>query len=62
MALKIRLDVTNALRLAGERIRSVEQGVMIELDEGFEGDAEALAIIEQGAVMIRNSPRSRIEI
>ena len=62
MALKIRLDVTNALRLAGERIRSVEQGVMIELDEGFEGDAEALAIIEQGTVMIRNSPRSRIEI
>ena len=35
---------------------------MIELDEGFEGDAEALAIIEQGAVMIRNSPRPRIEI
>src|SRR5258705_10841253 len=35
---------------------------MIELDEGFEGDAEALAIVEQGAVMIRNSPRSRIEI
>src|SRR6476469_4015849 len=35
---------------------------MIELNEGFEGDAEALAIIEQGAVMIRNSPRSRIEI
>src|SRR5207302_1765870 len=62
MALKIRLDVTNALRLAGERIRSMEQGVMIELDEGFEGDAESLAIIEQGAVMIRNSPRSRIEI
>src|ERR1044072_882396 len=35
---------------------------MIELDEGFEGNSEALAIVEQGAVMIRNSPRSRIEI
>ena len=56
MALKIRFDVTNALRLPGERIRGVEQGVMIELDERFEGHTEALAIIEQGAVVIRNSP------
>ena len=35
---------------------------MIELDEGLERDAEALAIIEQGAVMIGNSPRPGIEI
>ena len=62
MPLKIGLDVANALRLAAERRRGVEQGVVIELDEGFERDAEALAVIEQGAVMIRNSPRPRIEI
>ena len=62
MALKIGLDVANTLRLAAERIRGVEQGVVVELDEGFERDAEALAVIEQGAVMIGNSPGTRIEI
>ena len=47
MALKIGLDVANALRLAAERRRGVEQGVVIELDERFERDAEPLAVIEQ---------------
>ena len=35
---------------------------MIELDEGLQRDAEPLAIIQQGAVMIGNAPRARIEI
>ena len=35
---------------------------MIELDERFERDAEALAIIEQRAMVIGNSPWAGIEI
>src|ERR1700709_2750848 len=62
MALKIGLDVASALRLAAEPRRGVEQGVVIELDEGLERDAEAFAVIEQSAVMIRNPPWPGLDV
>ena len=37
-------------------------GVVIELDERFEGDPETAAIIEERVMMIGNAPRPRIEI
>jgi hypothetical protein len=46
MALKVGLDVTDALRAAGEPIDRMQQRVVIELDERLKRDVEALAIIE----------------
>ena len=62
MSLQIGFDVANTLRLAGEGARGVQQRVVIELDEGLERDVEASAVIEDGAMMIGNPPRPRIEI
>ena len=62
LPLKIGLDVANALRLAAERLGRVQQRIVIELDERLERDAEPLAVIEQGAVVIGNPPRPWIEI
>src|SRR5260370_37527275 len=62
VTLKVGLDIADSLRLAVERIGGVQQRVVIELDERFERDAQPLAIIEYGAVMIGNPPRPRLEI
>src|SRR5271168_5667501 len=62
MALKIGLDIADALRSAAERIRVVQQRVVIELDERLKRDTEPLAIIQQRAMVIGNAPGPRIEI
>src|SRR5262249_4814757 len=45
-----------------EGIPGVQIGVVVDLDERFEADAQALAIIEDTLVMIRNPPWSGIEV
>src|ERR1700743_3359123 len=62
MALKIGLDVADALRLAAECVGRMQQRVVIELDERLERDIEALAIIEQRPMVIGNPPWAGIEI
>ena len=62
LSLEIGLDGANTLRLAAERAGGMQQGIVIELDERLDRDIEALAVVEQRAVMIRNPPRPGIEI
>ena len=62
MSLKISLDGANALWLPAECARSMQISVVIELDERLERDLEAFAVVEDGAMMIGNPPRPRIEI
>ncbi len=59
---EIGLDVPNALRLAVERGRRMQEGVVIELDERLERDPEPAAIIQDRVMMIGNPPRSRIDV
>src|SRR4051794_19435233 len=62
MPLEVGLDIADPLRLAAERMGRVKQRIVIELDEGLQRDAEPLAIIQHGAMMIGNPPRTRVEI
>src|SRR5581483_9573911 len=62
LALEIRFHGADALRRAAESARGVEIGVVIELDEGFQRDVEPLAVIQQRAVVIWNSPRAGIDV
>ncbi len=59
---EIGLDVANALRLAVERGRRVQERVVVELDERLERDPEPAAIIQDRVMMIGNAPRSRIDV
>src|SRR5665213_4405927 len=61
-AVEIGGDCAIALRLAAERVVRVDIGVVIDLDERLERDFEALAIIEQRAVVIGNAPRAGIDV
>lgn len=59
---EVSLNVTITLRSAAKGIRRVEIGVVIDLDERLKRDAEALAIVEQTAMVERDPPRPGIEI
>ena len=62
VSVKIGFDFANALRPPAERARSVQQRIVIELDERLERDVKAFAIIEDRTMMIGNPPRPGIEI
>ena len=62
LSLEVSLYVTNALRNASERAGRVQKRVMIELDERLKRDTQALAVIENRAMVIGNSPWTRIDI
>ena len=62
MAFEIDGQLLVALGLAAKRLAVVNEGVVIELDEGFELNTEHLAIMQQRAVMVRNAPGAGIEI
>src|ERR1035441_3343422 len=62
MALIVGLDGAEALRLAAEGVAAVNVGVVVNLDERFERQPEQLAIIQHAAVVIRNSPRARVDV
>jgi hypothetical protein len=61
-AVEVREYVAQALRLAAEGIPCVQIGVVVDLDERFEADAQALAVVEDAAMVIGNPPRSWIEV
>ena len=54
--------MAQALWLAAERIAGVQIGVIVNLNKRFEADAQALAVIEDAAVVIGNAPGSGIEV
>jgi len=54
--------VAQALRLAAEGILGVQMGVVVDLDERFEADAQALAVVEDAAMVMGNPPGSGIEV
>jgi len=59
LSLEIGLDVANALRNASERLGRVQKGVVIELDERLKGDTQALAVIEDRAMVDTESAMGR---
>src|SRR3954467_6935622 len=62
LALKVGLDLANALRLAAECLRAVQQRVVIELNERLQRHIQPLAVIQRGMVVIGNPPWPRIYV
>ena len=62
VAVIIGRDMAVALRLAVEGFCRVQIGVVVDLDEGLELDAETLAVVEHRVVMIGDAPGDWIEI
>ena len=62
LALEIGLDLADPLRPAAEAGRGVQIGVVVELDEGFERHAEAPAIGQDGAMVVRDPPGAGVEV
>ena len=62
VAVQVGLHVPVALRLAAERVAVVDVGVEIELDEGFQCDAQPPAVVEDRMVVVRNAPWARIDV
>src|ERR1035441_1096567 len=62
MSIEVRLDRAQSLRLATEGLAAVEVGVVVDLDEGLQRDAEPLAVAQHSPVMIGQAPGARIDI
>src|SRR5260221_11358357 len=62
MAVVVCLDGAQALRLAAKRLAAMQGGVVIDLHEGFERDSKPLAVTEHSAMVIRQPPRTRIDV
>ena len=56
MAIIVGLDFAIALRFAAKGVARMDEGVVIDLDERLERDAEAPAIIHHPMMMIGNAP------
>ena len=56
------MHVAEALRRSAERVLRMHVGVEIDLRERLERHLEALGIVEHRMVVIRNAPRSGIEV
>src|SRR5438874_6184449 len=54
--------VARALRSAAQRVATMDVCIVVDVNEGFERHPEPFAIIQQRAVMIRNAPRTGVEI
>ena len=61
-ALIVRAIRTIALRLAAERMLRMQIGVVVDLHERFQRDAQHAAVVQQILVMMRNPPRARIDV
>src|SRR6516162_5055507 len=61
-AVEVRQYVAQTLRLAAKGILGVQISVVVDLDERFETDAQAPAVIEDSAVVIGNAPGPGIEV
>ena len=61
-AVEIGLHGPVTLRLTAEGALRVQVGVVVDLDEGLERDAEALAVIEQRPMVIGDAPGTGIEV
>ncbi len=62
MALEVDRQLLVALRLAAEGIGAVDQAVVVHLDEGFQLHPELLAVMQQGAMVVRDAPGAGVEI
>ena len=62
MPLKVGLYLTIALRLAIKGLGGMDHRVVVDLDKGFQGDAEFVAVIEHGMMVIWDAPRAGVEV
>ena len=62
MPLKVGLHLAITLRLATKRLGGMHHGVVIDLNKGLQRDTELMAVIEHCMVMVRDTPRSGIEV
>ena len=62
MAVIVGLDRAETLRLAAKGLAAVHVGVVVDLQEGLERDAEPLAVTEHAAVVIRQPPGTGIDV
>ena len=56
---EVRLDLADALRLAAESLGRMQIGIVIELNERLERDAEPAAVIQDRMVVVGNPPGPR---
>ena len=62
MPLIVGLDGAQPLRLTAERLAVVQVGVVVQLHERLERDPETLAVTEHPVMVVRKSPRTRIDV
>ena len=62
MTVVVGFDRAQPLRLTAERLVAVQIGIVVDLHEWFERNAEALAVAEHSAVVIRQPPRTGIDV
>ena len=62
MAMIIRSDRAEALRLAAERPAAVQIGVVVDLHEGLELHPERLAVAQHAAMVVGQAPRTGIDV
>src|SRR5579863_545977 len=61
-ALEISPDLADALRPAAKGLGVMQKGVVVELNEGLERDAELATIVQKRVVMVRDAPGPWIEV
>lgn len=62
MAIDIGLHMAKALGFAGQGLAVVQIGVVVDLVEGFELDAEALVVVQHRMVVVGHAPGAGVEI
>ncbi len=62
MAVEIRLDVAEALRLAAKRLGRMDIGVVVDLGEGLQRDIEPVDVMQDALVVIGQPPGAGIDI
>src|SRR5258706_4332709 len=62
MTLVVGLDRAQPLRLTAERLVAVQIGVVVELHEWLERNAKALAVAQHPAMVVRQPPRTGIDV
>jgi len=62
IAIEVGLDLPVRLGLAAKGLIRLQQRRVVHLDEGLQGDAEKLAIMEDGVVVVGQTPGPRVKI
>src|SRR6202020_3348164 len=62
VSLIVGLDLPEALRLARKCAATVQVGVVIDLEKWLQGNPQKLRVMHHAVMVIRNSPRARIDV